>query len=416
VPARGWLDWHWLVDCLFPWTSIEPAAREGLLSIGWLAGLGLLAAGMWLGQADLEQEAVIGVFLGGLASFVVLLLALLPFAPAGGQQLAVGVLLGVYFCLGLAWQALVKRVRMVEAAFGGSSHGVGASWLIVFGSVGGIILLLALLLAGAGRPISGALGRLLLAIAVLVLSAVNAIWLGVDFLMNLLPSAHHTGALTSTDHPDPLIAAVAGLKALGPTSSLHIPVALWGTVLGLVAAGIIAWAAVGLRHGGRRADAASGEQRRSVWSWALFLRQLRQLLRRPPTVWRAGGVARLAGAALLSRSGVAVRRERPTSVRTLYLAVLWWCRQHGHPRRTWHTPLEFAPELRELVPPSLSRELTRAYVAARYGNQPAAPDAFGTLLAAWDEAQAEAASAPTTPVAMPRPQQPAPSPRWRELE
>ncbi|HUZ75966.1 MAG TPA: DUF4129 domain-containing protein [Chloroflexota bacterium] len=416
VPARGWLDWHWLVDCLFPWTSIEPVAGEGLLSIGWLAGLGLLAGGVWLGQADMEQEAVIGVFLGGLASFVVLLLALLPFAPPAGEQLEIGVLLGVYFCLGLAWQALAKRVRMVDAAFGGSVHGVGASWLVVFGGVGGSILLVALLLAGAGRPISAALGRLLLAIAVLVLSAVNAIWLGVDFLMNLLPSAHHTGPLVSTDHQDPLIAAVAGLKALGPASSLHVPAALWGTLLGLVATGIVAWAMAGLRHRGPRAESANGEQRRSVWSWALFLRQLRQLIRRSPTPRFPGAVARLAGAALPGRSGVVARRQRPTSVRALYLAVLWWCRQRGHPRRTWHTPLEFAPELEGLVPPTLSRDLTRAYVADRYGHQPASSTTFDALLSAWDEAQREdAAPAPAKPAAPIR-QQPAASSRWRELE
>lgn len=60
-------------------------------------------------------------------------------------------------------------------------------------------------------------------------------------------------------------------------------------------------------------------------------------------------------------------------VRRLYIRALGHAQQQGHPRPAAATPDEFAPELAQTLAVNTADELTRAFVAARYGR--IAPDA-----------------------------------------
>jgi|GEM_PF-713965 len=112
----------------------------------------------------------------------------------------------------------------------------------------------------------------------------------------------------------------------------------------------------------RRVD----EVHESLWSWNLFLTQLRTFFL---ALW-----LRLFPRPALAEQGVGLEEEptgEPTarSVREIYRAMLHWAANRGYPRKCDETPYEFRVRLHTRLPftePELSI-VTEAYTAIRYG-------------------------------------------------
>ncbi len=153
----------------------------------------------------------------------------------------------------------------------------------------------------------------------------------------------------------------------------HIPLpVLLALVLGLIMALLGVWLAARYRAWSHEED----EERSSVWSWRLFWSQIRQALR---------GMR----GALRGRSGMSTApRPEPepvvSSIRQLYSAVLRWCGERRRPRAPADTPLEYEPALDEELGNKLGRDLTDAYVLARYAEEDADPEVVRSLRERWE--------------------------------
>jgi hypothetical protein len=113
------------------------------------------------------------------------------------------------------------------------------------------------------------------------------------------------------------------------------------------------------------------EVHESLWSWELFLTQLRAFLH---ALWLRLFPRRPTLA--LEQGSTDERSVEPTarSVREVYRAMLRWAADRGYPRKKNETPYEFRLRLRARLPltePELGT-MTDAYTAIRYGR--AVPD------------------------------------------
>jgi hypothetical protein len=108
------------------------------------------------------------------------------------------------------------------------------------------------------------------------------------------------------------------------------------------------------------------EVHESLWSWELFLTQLRALLH---ALWLRLFPRRAAVA--LEQGSIDERTLEPTArtIREMYRALLRWAADRGYPRKKDETPYEFRKRLRARLPltePELGI-MTDAYTAIRYG-------------------------------------------------
>ncbi|GAC1393522.1 MAG: hypothetical protein NVS4B11_35010 [Ktedonobacteraceae bacterium] len=108
------------------------------------------------------------------------------------------------------------------------------------------------------------------------------------------------------------------------------------------------------------------EVHESLWSWELFLTQLKALFH---ALWlrlfpQSASATQIQGAEDEMTSEPTAR-----SIREIYRAMLRWAAQHGYPRKKNETPYEFRSRLHTRLPltePELST-VTEAYTAIRYG-------------------------------------------------
>ncbi len=108
------------------------------------------------------------------------------------------------------------------------------------------------------------------------------------------------------------------------------------------------------------------EQHESLWSWELFLTQLRAFLR---ALW-----FRFFPPGAVGEQQQGVEEDMPgeptaRSIREIYRAMLRWAAGRGYPRKKDETPYEFRSRLNERMPlaePELGT-VTEAYTAIRYG-------------------------------------------------
>ncbi|MDE3074483.1 MAG: DUF4129 domain-containing protein [Chloroflexota bacterium] len=379
LPNRSLLDWRWLVDVLFPWTSIESASRGAAVSFGWLAGICLLGRGTALALNEIDEDSATAWFLGGLGAFVVLLLGvLLSRTPSATEESQLLAMLAAYFCLGLTWQALVKRQQVAQQAFGRASNTPAMSWLGVFATVSLSILGLAVVVTGFGAQIARALGQLAAWLFELLLPVLLFIWAVVVFVLSRLPRLKLAPAANAQQPTDDelrqILEQMQRLAALLRTLPIPPHIAQWLLFLGVVALFSLLLHVIRRR---RRLWTTTTEERTSLWSWRAFMADVQHLAAAPRRVRLRlprpyGGTLRHAPA------------RKPSSIRALYRAVLRWCRERGHARQPAATPREFAPSLRGLIPPDLERELTASYILARYGLEDAPEPDVARLIRSWE--------------------------------
>jgi hypothetical protein len=346
----------------------------------WLAAVALLGRGMWLAMSDITADSASGWFLAGFGAFLLLLALLLVAHPAGWEadQQRLGPLVALYLFGGLSWLALVRRQEMEERAFRKPEDSVNGTWLVLLCGISAAMIVAVGVLSFGGRGllvdvITAAGGLLALIWSVANYVVVN--WLGplLVWLFGHLPAGGVGGRFLD----GPLFRArrpPGDLDArLLAWLRVHIPVEF---VLALSSAIILAligiWLALKYRSWVSGAD---DEERTSLWSWRLFLAQLREALR---------GLRRsFAGGHGQASAAVAPEPPQLSSIRQLYAAVLRASRERELPRRPADTPLEFAPVLDGQLGAGLARDLTAAYVHARYAESEPDEDRVADLSRRW---------------------------------
>lgn len=102
----------------------------------------------------------------------------------------------------------------------------------------------------------------------------------------------------------------------------------------------------------------------SLWSWNLFLMQLKELLL---AIWYRFFPRRANKPEAIEEAST--EEETARSIRAIYRALLRWATNRGYRRRREETPYEFKERLQQKIlqsEPELS-DLTEAYTGLRYG-------------------------------------------------
>jgi len=329
----------------------------------WLVAAALLARGVWLGLHDVGSDSGSGWFIGGFAAFLALLVIGLVAHPASWEpdRAQLGPMMVLYLFAGLSLLALVRRQEMEERAFRRAANEVNGTWLMLLATISATMIGSVALVSFGGSGILRGLVAVAIAVTGLVWRAAMFVvmnWLGpaLVWLFSHLALGGGRFDLGSLFGRRRLVNIDARLLAW---LRVHLPVEVVVAIVGAMLFVLLAiWLACRFVA---RDPGADDEKRTSLWSWRLFLRQLRQALRglrRSLRSQRPLQPAAEPGPALL-----------PNSVRQLYAAALRWCRDRERPRRLGATPLEFEPVLDEEVGSSLARDLTSAYVLARYAEQ-----------------------------------------------
>ena len=108
------------------------------------------------------------------------------------------------------------------------------------------------------------------------------------------------------------------------------------------------------------------EVHESLWSWALFVTQVKAFLR---ALWLRLFPQSLQQTQELDAANDGASEPTARSIREVYRAMLAWASAHGYPRKRDETPYEFRTRLGVRLPftePELST-VTEAYTAIRYG-------------------------------------------------
>ncbi len=347
------------------------------VGVAWLAGFVLLALGVWLALGEVSSQAAAGWFLGGFAAFLGLL-GLLLFARVPAfepDRQGLGLLLAIYLLAGLSWLGLIRQQEMEEHAFRRAANQLNGTWLMLLSGISAGMIGAVALVSFAGGDILVGILRAVAAVIGLIWQAatyVAANWLGpaLVWLFGLLHFRQGQEAGGRLLGRRPLVNPDATILAW---LQRHLPVPV---LLALVFSMLIALVAIWLAGRYRGRISGDDEERSSVWSWALFWSQLRQMLR---------GIRRSFGGRPIAASPAEPQPPLvASSIRQLYRAVLRWCTEHERPRAPAATPLEFEPALDEEVGSDLSRDLTSAYVLARYAEANLASDQIRELRERWE--------------------------------
>ncbi len=105
----------------------------------------------------------------------------------------------------------------------------------------------------------------------------------------------------------------------------------------------------------------------SLWSWELFLTQMRAFFR---ALWLRLFPQQASETQVQENESDVPTEPTTRSIREVYRAMLRWATQRGYPRKRDETPYEFSTRLRTHLPfvePEVST-VTEAYTAIRYGH------------------------------------------------
>lgn len=376
------LDPRWILSLLTDLLLLSPNAYHVL------AILVLSAVGCWRGislsRRLIEPGDVLKELRWGMGIIIAVIVML---AGAGGNgvgfnELLLLLLIPLFLYFGLSAHALSHAIFVRNTHPLGLQGSIAAqerSLLSVIGTLGGLLVLLALLLGAFVNP----------TVLIGTQHALAPVGLAYDWLVNVLAHALvfvltplfwlfsliHVHARPPANPPPPT--APARLRNIRPGAT---PQAILTTIavlkvvlpiLFIALALLLIWWALRRRRITllRRRDEDLHE---SVWSWDLFWTQLKALLL---ALW-LHFFPRPAPASSIHADEVALGGE-PTarSIREIYRALLKWAAGRGYPRKKDETPYEFEQRLQQQLPqtaPELG-VVTDAYTAVRYGE--VVPDA-----------------------------------------
>jgi hypothetical protein len=370
--ASSWLiDPRWLLTMLGDLLLLAPQAYHVLAIIA--LSVYFCWRGLDLARRVIEPGTVLSRLRIGVGVFALVILVR---AGAGDQfygELPLLFLLPCFVALALIAHALAKAIFVRQAHPVGLLGNVAVqegAVLMVVGTIGVILLLVALLLGAFASPAFLAQVQLALAPVGIVydwlvsaLAQFTVILLmPVFWLISLFPVRQQQPVLP---HPSPIVHGVSKLTT--PPEALLIAAIVFKVVLPLLVVfglGFLIWRLLRRRRVVlRRRDQDVHE---SVWSWRLFRVQLLGLLR---AIWlRFFGrkqQAEEAQPAALETTGEPAAR----TVREIYRALLGWAAGRGYPRARDETPYEFQQRLQQQLPQSMPElgAITAAYTLVRYG-------------------------------------------------
>ncbi|MET0344203.1 MAG: DUF4129 domain-containing protein [Polyangiales bacterium] len=361
----------------FAWVAValpDAPSRVALTSLSLLA-LGVTGRGLLLGFHEPAHADVLRAFLRGavvlMLMFWLMSLAHVPVDDALGSQLR-ALVLG-YFAFGpmvvaLAQRRTLRRTRGVRAPLSASW------WLAVLAPILGVLALA--VIASAGKQgLNEGLGVAMHGAGIVVALGVQGLaWAGhagvlaLTWLARLFPGGGSRHA-----PPPPLLPRELPDEPLLATPPPPLTVAQHDIASAVLLVTMVLFAALYVSKLLRAAEGpddpfGDDEERTSLWSWKLFSRQARDLLR-----------------ALLSQARTrvhdAVRRPEPfrvstdlSDVRGVYRALLQWAAHHGRPRTPTTTPHELAERIAgDDGERAHVDAITALYTEARYGEHAVAP-------------------------------------------
>ncbi|MGH2365546.1 MAG: hypothetical protein ACRDHX_12965, partial [Chloroflexota bacterium] len=277
VPWQSLGDARWLEHIVFPWGNNETPSQQDQAMVVWMVGAALTARAVWLTLSEPDNDSATTRFVIGLGTFLLLFLVVLfTSSPTAQQQLLLGILLGVYFCLGLSWQAIVKQEGIAQQTYGRLPARIGLAWVRVLSTISLALVAVALIIVGLQGGIAQVLGGL----AGLVLRLLELVGHGLFAVLLFLASVLHLGG--------PLF--WVGTTAVSGTlfDRIATPTVLVGALVAAIYCVLHfrsqppGWYGAGdgerFRFPRRRRSGnLEGAQRTSLWSWRLFRRQLREL-------------------------------------------------------------------------------------------------------------------------------------------
>ena len=134
----------------------------------------------------------------------------------------------------------------------------------------------------------------------------------------------------------------------------------------------------------KRVTRRSEEVHESLWSWELFLMQLRALLR---ALWLRLFPHRQRAGLEQGSIDEGVVEPAARTIREVYRAMLRWAAERGYARKKNETPYEFRLRLRARLPltePELGT-MTHAYTAIRYGRAVPSEDEVAHVQQLWNQ-------------------------------
>lgn len=385
----------------FGWLRLSVPSGAGAVASASLSllALGGVGRGLLLGFQQPAHAALMRAFLRG-AVALTLLFALLSLARVSVEaslraQLRLMVL--GYFAVGPAVVAVAQQRDLGRAR--GKRTPLTASWLMaVLLPVASALAIAVLASAGSGGMRSALGAAMHVAGLAVDLTARAAAWVAyagvfaLTWLARALPgggSRHAPPPLPPSAHEDD-----APPIAVGPPVPLTVAQHDVAAAMLLVTAVLFATLYVSKLL---RAPAAADdpfdadEERTSLWSWKLFARQARDLVR----ALLSHGRTLSQGAA--ARSGWRTRPARDadlSDVRGVYRALLRWAARRGRPRAPATTPHELAAQVAcDDGERAHLDAITQLYAEARYGERTTTPASLAAARAHLDALSAPAPAA-----------------------
>lgn len=384
--ATAWTPATTLTLVSRPW-RIDPNISGAMLFAAWFLGICLWSRGLWIGveRADARIEA--RWFIGGMAVLLTLLAIATgnKTAPVVAIEPALRLLVLGYFFVGLLVLALMHAGTL--RATGGPAPGASVSWLLAVAVPIAAVLLMGVFLTVGVAP---ALRLAMRAAVVAGLFAGHvALWIGywilvfLAWLSSLFPSGTAgvaRGRAFLPKPPPPVeVPKLTPQIAVSPADATIVFVVLAVALL----FGLIVWLL-----SRRRADvddAATEEERDSVWSWSLFLAQLRGVW---AALWQRRGALGKSPADTASTQAARGGGDA-ADIRGLYRRFQQRAAELRLARSPASTPVEFARRLFRSHPahaPEI-RLITEVYDRARYGQKIIAPEektAMHDAVLAWE--------------------------------
>ncbi|MHB1317147.1 MAG: DUF4129 domain-containing protein [Anaerolineae bacterium] len=347
----------------------------------WAAGL----AADWSDQQSLWRSFVTGIV-------VLAMLILLPASASGQSGQALGGTMALFLFCGLLLLALQALTGVLAVRHSEGARGVGLEryWLVSLG-----LVTLAIIVVG------GLIGLLLTPdvvsqVAAVVWPIVRIIitpflwvfqWLGyllILLLSMLLRGLDLVGGEGAAQAPEPRVPTDLAQQVRdierGAATAVRIPPNLGPIVLAvvIVASVLLAFYIVWRRRGRRRRSVPTLEDRTSIMSRDILAQQMREWL----------GSLRRRKTDVLYDQELNVSDPRQ-AVRLLYRRLLQSARRLGRPRAPGQTPESFGRTLASLVPSEREgvQQVTRRYVAVRYGDREPTPEQVAETRGAVDRVE-----------------------------
>jgi hypothetical protein len=372
APEAAWDPMTTLTLLSRPW-RIDPGVTGAMLFIAWLLAICLWSRGLWIGLEAADARIEARWFVGGMA--VLLLLSIVTMTGHAAQANAVGrvmrLLVLAYFFVGLLVLALVHASTL--RGTGGPVPGASVPWVIAVAVPIATIPIVGFLLTAGVAPAVRMTMRAAVVAAIVAWQV--ALWIGywillfLRWLSSLFPAGSegplHSRAMLP--RPPPRV-KLPQLQTHFALSTFNITAVFIVLVFVLLLA-LLVWLLT--RQRARVEAPVQDDERSSVWSWALFLAQLRGL-------WAWLWHTRHHGRARHATSGAnsPAMPDDEYDVRTLYRRFQQRAAELRHPRAPATTPIEFARSLFRLEPRH-SQEIglvTEIYDRARYGQKTTAPE------------------------------------------